>query len=129
MPIHHKRRPFYFLAKPVKNGFCFGQYFPIFKISVTFFLCVIYAMCKKVVKKRVHTNVCFTINNPLKMLLSYLFSSIIFPSINLTFVKNLKKKTIFLRQIFKVLPKLYLLVCCLITFCDLATLDSKMTAL
>ena len=87
-------------------------------------MCVIHATDNKVVANWCHKNICFTTKDPLKMLLCH-FQYFHFSSINLTFVKNPKRKLPFLRQIFKIYSKFHDLT----KFCDLATVDSKIRPL
>ena len=83
-------------------------------------MCLIFTMDNEAVANGGSTNICFAINSTLKMLFHYFYYS----SINVTFVKNLMEKLLpFWRWIFQGLPKLYYLT----KFCDLPTLDSKIT--
>lgn len=78
---------------------------------------------KKAVTNFSYAIVCFTMYGPLKTLLCH-FPLFLFSGINMTFFKHFMKKHLFQGRF----PR-FVQVYCLTTFCDLATLSSKMTSL
>ena len=70
-------------------------------------------------KLRLYTNICFTINGPLKLLLCH-FRCFYYSNVNMTFVKNSISKMDFQSSSNLLVSQ---------NICSLATLGSKMTAL